>query len=140
MEITVHRDQPLASEARALPAAVYNLARALRARAPNGVAFVPLRGMQVLAILDRDEFIFLDSQYKRWVKIAWRDFHAGQRGGLDEPVPYTAVYYQPDGARVMRRLQSEFAQALRALADKGRVDGPARVLDFSARRSAREAG
>jgi hypothetical protein len=54
---------------------------------------------------------------------------------LDEPVHYTAVYYQPDGAEVMKRLQSEFAKALQALADKARVDGPARVLNLTARRA-----
>lgn len=133
MDITVYRDQPVASEERSLPASVYNLARAMQARSPRGVAFVPIRAMQVLAILDREEFIFLDSQYKTWVEIAWRDFRPGQRQSLDQAVGYTACYYQPDGARVMPRLQSEFPRALRALADKNRVDGPVRVLNFNAR-------
>lgn len=136
MEITVYRDQPLERQARALPAEVYNLAVALRARAPGGVAFVPIRAMQVLAILDREEFLFLDSQYKSWVEIAWRDFRPGERRSLDEPVAFTACYHQPDGAGKMPRLQSEFARALRALANKDRVEGPARVLNFNARRGA----
>jgi hypothetical protein len=135
MEITVYRDQPLAREQRTLPAAVYNLARTLQARSPRGVAFVPIRAMQVLVILDREEFVFLDSQYKSWVEIAWQGFRTSLRQALDEPVHYTAVYYQPDGAEVMKRLQSEFAKALQALAYKARVDGPARVLNLTARRA-----
>lgn len=134
MDITVYRDQALAREERSLPAEVYNLARTLQRRSPNGVAFVPIRAMQVLAILDEEEFLFLDNQYKSWVEIAWADFRPSRREGLDDPVTYTALYYQPDGARVMNRLQAEFAKALRAQADKARIDGPARVISFTARR------
>lgn len=134
MEITVYRDQPLAREQRSLPAAVYNLARTLQARSPGGVAFVPIRAMQILAILDAEEFIFLDSQYKSWVEIAWQGFRADQRVGLEAPVAYTALYYQVDGAHRMAQLQTEFAAALHALAGKERLDGPARVLKFEARR------
>lgn len=136
MEITVYRNQPLDREGRTLPASIYNLARTLQRRAPSGVAFVPIRSMQVLAILDREEFIFLDSQYKNWVEIAWREFRPSQRDSLDDPVTFTAFYYQPEGAELMKRLQNEFAKALRALADKSRIDGPARVLSLEGRRPA----
>ena len=74
MEITVFRDPPLGQEPRRLPAAEYNLARMLQARSPQGIAFVPIRSMQILAILDAEEFVFVDNQYKQLALLAWRGF------------------------------------------------------------------
>lgn len=138
MEITVYRDQPLEREARTLPAATYNLACSLRARSPSGVLFVPIRSMQVLAILDPEEFVFLDSQYRNWVEIAWQGFRPGRRQALDEPVPFEVVYYQAGGRQTMQRLQGEFHAALQILAARDRVDGPARVLKFRRRAGSAE--
>ena len=134
MEITVYRDQALARATRALPAETYNLARGLQARSPNGVAFVPIRSMQVLAILDRDEFVFLDSEHKTWVMLAWRAFRPDERQALDEAVAFESVLYEESGREAMKRLPREFHLALQALAAKSRVEGPARVLKFEARR------
>jgi hypothetical protein len=136
LEITVFRDQAIHREARSLPAATYNLARGLQARSPKGVAFIPIRSMQVLAIVDRDEFVFLDSQHKTWAMVAWQGFRPDQRNGLDEPVSFQAVCYEADGIEAMKRLPREFHQALLVLAAKARdkVDGPARVLKFEAKR------
>lgn len=134
MEITVYRDQALHREPRRLPADTYNLARMLQARGPNGVAFVPIRSMQVLAILDRDEFVFLDSQYKSWVMLAWQGFRPDLRETLEDPVDYEVACYEESGLEAMKRLPREFHLALQALADKDHVDGPARLLKFEARR------
>lgn len=134
MEITVFRDQAIHRETRSLPAETYNLARRLQARSPSGVAFIPIRSMQVLAILDRDEFVFLDSQHKTWAMVAWQRFRADEREALDEPVSFQAVCYEADGLEAMKRLPREFHQALLALAAKDKVDGPARVLKFEAKR------
>ncbi len=135
MEITVYRDQPIAREARTLPAAVYNLAYKLIARSPSGVVFVPIRSMQMLAILDDEEFVFLDNQYRSWVEIAWRQFRPQSRSALDAPVPYETVLYHPDGQKNLNRLLAEFPKALQALADKDKIEGPAKLLKFEARRS-----
>lgn len=134
MEITVYRDQALHREARHLPADTYNLARTLQARSPSGVAFVPIRSMQVLAILDRDEFVFLDSQYKTWAMLAWQCFRSDERATLEDPVGYELACYEESGLDAMKRLPREFHMALQALASKDRIDGPARVLKFEARR------
>lgn len=134
MEISVYRDQALATEARTLAAATYNLAHSLLARSPSGVVFVPIRSMQMLAIIDSEEFVFLDSQYRNWVEIAWQHFRPQARSALDEPVPYEAVTYHPDGQRNLGRLLVEFPKALQALADKEKIDGPAKLLKFEARR------
>jgi hypothetical protein len=135
MEITVYRATPLFQESRTLPAATYNLARVLQARSPKGVAFVPIRSMQVLAIVDATEFVFLDSQYKSWVMLAWQGFHPNARTALDAPVPFDCVHYEDTAQDAMRRLVHEFHRALERLAAKQIIDGPAKVLSLTARRS-----
>lgn len=134
MEITVYRDRPISSEASTLAASTYNLAHSLIARSPSGVVFVPIRSMQMLAILDDAEFVFLDSQYRSWVEIAWQHFRPQARNALDEPVPYDAVIYHPDGQKNLNRLMAEFPKAMQMLAEKDKIDGPAKVLKFEARR------
>jgi hypothetical protein len=130
MQITCYRNPESAREPRFLPAATYNLAHALLSRSTSGCLFVPIRSMQYLAILDAEEFVFLDGERKCWIDIAWQDFHPQMRTSLDEPVPYQAVYYEPDAAQFMARLQAELPHALNELASKGRLDGPARVIKF----------
>jgi hypothetical protein len=119
-------------EARHLPAAVYNLARLLLTRAPQGCLFVPIRAMQYLAVLDREEFIFVDREGGRFIELAWREFQAGERSALDAPVAYAAVYYSPAAAAVMARLQGEFARALTQLEGREAPPGPARVIKLTA--------
>lgn len=130
MEITCYRNPELARESRSLPAATYNLAHSLLARNPSGCLFVPIRAMQYLAIVDAEEFVFLDGERKCWIDIAWQNFHPQMRTSLDEPVAYEAVYYQPSAAGLMARLQAELRRALNDLAAKGRLDRPAKVLKF----------
>ncbi|OIR11478.1 hypothetical protein GALL_69710 [mine drainage metagenome] len=132
MEIICYRDPELARESRYLPAATYNLAHTLLARSTNGCVFVPIRTMQYLAVLDAEEFVFIDGARKCWIDIAWRDFHPQSRNALDEPIPYQALYYLPDSAQLMSRLQAELPRALHELAGKERLDGPAQVLKFPA--------
>ena len=124
MEITCYRDAEYGTETRALPAATYNLAATLLARSASDCVFVPIRSMQYLAILEQDEYVFVDGGRRNWIDIAWRRFHPQARTALNEPVAYSAM--------LMPRLQSEFAAALRQLAGKGRVEGLARVLKFAA--------
>lgn len=133
MEISVFRDKPLAIESRLLPAEQYNLARTLQTRSTHGVAFVPVRSMQVLAILDAEEFIFLESQYRQFALLAWRGFRPQARESLDDPVPFTACFYREDAPELQRRLQPELFKAMQLLAERGRVDGPARLLKFEGR-------
>lgn len=132
MEITCHRNPEIAREPRFLPAATYNLAHTLLSRSPSGCLFIPIRPMQYLAILDAEELVFIDGERKCWIDIAWQNFRPQQRASLDEPVPYQAVYYQPDAAQLMTRLHTELPRALNDLAAKGRFDGLARVLKFPA--------
>jgi len=66
----------------------YNLAFTLLSRSTTGSLFIPIRAMQYLAILDAEEFVFLDGERKCWIDIAWRNFQppvtdfAGRSGSI----------------------------------------------------------
>lgn len=128
MEITCYRDTELRREPRFLNAAIYNAAHVLLAHSKEGVVFVPIRSMQYLAVIDHEEIIFLDSQNKSWVEIAWQNFHPQQRNALTEPVPYEAVYYDREAAKTMSRLLNDFPVALRSLVAKDTPAVAARVI------------
>lgn len=135
MEITCYRDQELACEMRYLPAASYNLALTLLARSATGNVFVPIRAMQYLAILDNEEWVFLDGERKCWIDIAWRHFRPQARTSLEDPVQYEAVFYQANARDLMSRLLVELPRALREVGKKARVEAPARVLKFPVTKS-----
>lgn len=122
------RERPLQRLDSALPAATYNLTRILLAASAGGCVFVPIRSMQYLAVIDPEEIIFIDSQHKRWVEVAWQRFQPRARAALDEPVAYQAVFYTPDGAAIQRRLQADFHAALALLEKRRRPAVPANVL------------
>jgi hypothetical protein len=128
VEETFYRRAEVAREPRRLAAATYNLAHGLLARAPNGNLFVPIRSMQFLAVLDNVEIIFVDREGGRCIEIAWQRFRPQQRSALDEPVAYEAVYYTPDAASHMPRLQGEFIKALQLLEARRGTEPSARVL------------
>jgi hypothetical protein len=130
MEITCYRDSPCASEHCTLPAETYNLATILLARNSVGQLFVPIRSMQYLAILDSEEFVFIDGERKCWVDIAWHHFKPQARQLLTDPVPFEAAYYRPTSIDWVRRLYSEFPLALRQLAAREKPAAPAGVLKF----------
>ena len=133
MEITCYRDPEISREARHLPASTYNLAITLLARCPTKHLFVPIRSMQYMAIIDHEEFVFIDGERKGWIVIAWRNFKPQARDALDQPVAYEAVYYRANLSAIMSRLQREFPAALQALVNKTKLDGPARIIHFPAK-------
>ncbi len=127
---TFERGQSLGEMASALPAATYNLTRILLANSPRDCVFVPIRAMQYQAVIDREEIIFVDSQYRRWVEVAWRQFQPRERAALDEPVAYQAVFYTAEGRDLQRRLQAEFHKALSLLDSRRPAPGEARILNL----------
>ena len=133
MEERFYREQEIARLPDFLPAAIYNLAHTLLARAGQCL-FVPIRSMQYMAVLDAEEFIFVDSQNKAWVELAWQHFRPQTRASLDESVPFELVHYAPQAAQTMKRLPREFHDALRLLAQRQQPDHPASVLDLQSRR------
>ena len=128
VEETFYRPPEVQRETRTLPADTYNRARLLLGRCGSGCLFVPIRSMQYLAVLDAEEFIFVDREGGRMIGIAWQRFKPQSRHSLDEPVAYEAVYYTAKGEETMRRLQGEFHRALHQLQEKSPLDSPARVI------------
>lgn len=127
MEERFYRDEEIARLPGFLPAVTYNLAHTLLARA-GACLFVPIRPIQYMAVLDANEFIFVDSQNKAWVELAWQHFQPQTRSALDERVPFELVYYLPQAAETMKRLPGEFHQALLLLAQRNKSDTPATIL------------
>jgi hypothetical protein len=125
-----YRGNPLKSEARTLPGQTYNLAYTLLKKCGEASLFVPIRNMQYLAVLDSEEFIFVDSIVGRAISIAWQGFKPSGRGSLTDPVPYTAVYYHADAEEIMKRLQAEFFKALQLLAECQKQESDAQLLPF----------
>jgi hypothetical protein len=131
MEERFYREDEIARLPEFLPAATYNLAHTLLARA-GACLFVPIRSLQYMAVLDAEEFIFVDSQAKAWVELAWQHFRPQERTALDERVPFEVVHYLPRAAETMKRLPVEFHQALLLLAERQKPDTPATVIDLRA--------
>lgn len=127
MEERFYREQEIARLKAFLPAPTYNLAHTLLARAGKCL-FVPIRSMQYLAVLDAEEIIFVDSQNRAWVELAWQHFRPQVRTALDEPVPFEIVYYLPQAPATMKRLPAEFHQALQVLAARNLPHEDAHVL------------
>ena len=133
MEERFYREDEIARVPALLPAATYNLAHTLLARAGRCL-FVPIRRLQYMAVLDQEEFIFVDSQHRAWIELAWQRFRPQARDALDESVPFEVVHYAPQAAETMKRLPVEFYQALEQLAGRQKPDTPASVLDMQAHR------
>jgi hypothetical protein len=127
MEERFYREQELARLPDFLPAATYNLAHTLLARAGKCL-FVPIRSMQYMAVLDADEFIFVDSQNKAWIELAWQHFRPQARSALDERVPFEQVHYATQAVATMKRLPGEFHRALQMLAGRDLPRQDANVL------------
>ena len=128
MEITCYRDTELHRDSRLLPAAVYNTALVLLEHSKEGVVFVPIRSMQFLAVIDREEIIFLDAEHKSLVDIAWQHFRPQRRTALTEPVPYEAVFYNQNAKENMKRLLVEFPPALNVMSAKDTPSNTARII------------
>lgn len=112
MQLSFERGDEIAREPRQLPAAHYNKIRLLYSRNGGKPLFVPLRGMQYLAIVDEEEIVFVDGQGPRVIEISWQQFRAGERTDLRDPVDYTCIFYSETGRQVMPRLQGEFLKGL----------------------------
>lgn len=128
MEITCYRNTEWQREPRLLPAPAYNTAHLLLDHSKDGVVFVPIRSMQYLAVIDHEEIVFLDSENKSWVEIAWQNFRPQQRNALTEPVPYEAVFYNQNANETMKRLLVEFPPALNRLTAKDAPSSAARII------------
>ena len=103
-----------------VPAEIYSLYYSLQARSQTGHVFVPIRSMQFMAVLDKNEIVFVDSQSYavsseargRLILIAWKFSISHDRDALTDPVPCEVVFYEKKSSDVQLRLISEFRQAM----------------------------
>ena len=128
MLITVHRAAELARVRRTIAASTYNAARLLQRRSDDGVAFVPIRSMQVLAVISDDEFVFIDSAQRAWAMLVWDRFDRASRASLVQPIAHDCVSYAPHATAAMLRLPGELQRALLERLARSRPTQPARVL------------
>jgi len=106
-----------------VPAEIYNLYRALRQRNLTGHVFVPIRNMQFMAVLDKSEIVFVDSQSYavskdeggRLILVTWKFAESIDRDSLADPVPCEVVFYEKYDSNLQLRLVSEFRQAMELL-------------------------
>ena len=106
-----------------VPADIYNLYRSLQAGSETGNVFVPIRSMQFMAVLDRNEIIFVDSlSYAvsnnvggRLILLAWQFNKSHDRDALMDSMPCEVVYYQHKNSDLQLRLISDFRQAMELL-------------------------
>jgi hypothetical protein len=130
---TFFRGPELGRERRSMPAATYNLSRILLARTTDPFVFVPIRSMQILAIVEPREFNFVHSETRPAIDISWQDFAPRGRASLDDPVPYDSVYHSADAASTMLRLQGEFLRAMEALAVRSAPEATGTVIEIRRR-------
>jgi len=116
-----------------VPAGIYNLYRSLLIRNEKRPVFVPIRSMQFMAVLDRDEILFIDSQSYavskntggRMILVAWQFTGSIRRDSLNDPIPCELVFYEKKNDTTQLRLVSEFRQAMELLDKRCRDSLPA---------------
>lgn len=132
MEEEFFRGDEIGRTPSSLSAQIYNLAHLLIQHSEKSCVFVPIRTMQYLAVLDGEEYIFVDRENPHDIELAWRDFKSNERTDLGQPVPFEIVYYREQGHETMLRLHSEFANALSLFAEKQPHDStPAKIIPLS---------
>ena len=102
------------------PAEIYNLCKSLFNRSLTGNVFVPIRSMQFLAVIDKHEIVFVDSQSYavseneggRVILVAWQFKESHQRDALTDPVPCEVVFYEKGGSDTQLRLVAEFRKSM----------------------------
>ena len=136
------RPPQLACERLTIPARLYNLCRLVLARCDEPHLFVPVRSLQIMAVIDAEEVIFVDSmayavqdgEGGKLICLAWCLRPAAGRDDLAPPAPVELRYYREDARQLHGRLVGEFAQELeRLLARASKLDcapRPRRVLPF----------
>ena len=120
-----------------MPAAFYNLLHTLLARQKDGCLFVPIRSMQYLAVVDREEVVFVDGHTRHLIDVAWCGFQPRARAALEDAVLFEAVAYTEAGRAICARLQAEFGRALAVLERKQPAARGATVLEFASSRGPR---
>ncbi len=118
MELRFERGPEVRSEQRHLPAETYNRLHVLFARSGRQALFVPIRPLQFLAAIDREEVVFVDGMNRHLIELAWQRFRPQARTDLHGPVAYRWVCYSERLLSLEQQLQGEFHKALLQLDDR----------------------
>lgn len=108
-----------------MPAEAYNLYHSLYARKHVGHVFVPIRTMQFMAVLDKNEIVFVDGQSYtvaknsngeseggRLILISWKFPLSHDRDSLDEAMPCEVIFYDKKNSDLQLRLILAFREAM----------------------------
>ncbi|MEL0583927.1 MAG: hypothetical protein AAES65_03450 [Candidatus Thiodiazotropha sp. (ex. Lucinoma kazani)] len=103
---TFYRPEELACERLTIPAVLYNQCRLMLSRCQYDQIFIPVRAMQIQAVIDEEEVIFVDNQAYavrdgeggKLIRLAWKFRRDQERNSLTEPAPINLIYYD-DNAR-----------------------------------------
>jgi len=140
---TFFRPDEVARERLSLPATLYNRCRLMLSRCEYEHIFVPVRTMQMQAVIDQEEVIFVDNQAYavrdgeggRLIMLAWVFRHDQGRDDLNEPAPIELAYYHESARELHNRLIGEFGMALDLLEQRYQEHGceprSKKVLPFS---------
>jgi len=106
---TFHRGKVLHEERRSIPASLYKKTLVLLKKSGK-TAFVPVRSMQYLGIIDKEEIIFVNALNKRVIEFSWNNFRHKESMSLHQPVEYVLRFYRPGVEQEAKRMQGEFEQ------------------------------
>lgn len=120
-EETFFRPSEMERRAWALPGHLYNRGQTLCKRVPGEHLFVPLRDMFYLAVVSRDEVVFVnaeggyrfgDSGGGRVIEFAWCRFRPQGRNALADPVPCDLVFFTPGAQLACERALGLYGASL----------------------------
>jgi hypothetical protein len=115
----------VARKAWLVPADIYNLYHSLQARDHEGNVFVPIRTMQFMAVLDKNEIVFVDGQSYavmknkdgedeggRLILLAWKFPLSHDRDSLEDPMQCEVVFYDKKNSDLQLRMILAFKEAM----------------------------
>lgn len=136
------RPEELAGERLTIAADLYNQCRLMLSRCRYERIFVPVRSMQMQAVIDEHEVIFVDNlayavrdgKGGKLIRLAWKFRHDQGRDDLNEPAPIDLIYYDERSRELHNRLIGDFKKALDELEarykEKGCQPRSVKVLPF----------
>ncbi|MCU7876752.1 MAG: hypothetical protein KZQ84_08100 [Candidatus Thiodiazotropha sp. (ex Lucinoma borealis)] len=144
---TFYRPEELACERLTIPAVLYNQCRLMLSRCQYEYIFIPVRSMQIQAVIDEEEVIFVDNQAYairdgeggKLIRLTWKFRRDQERDSLTEPAPIDLIYYDDNARELHTRLIGDFKKALDIMEARYKENGcearVKRVLPFPKRQS-----
>ena len=125
------RPETIATERLTIPAPLYNQCRLVLAHCDLDCVFVPVRTMQIQAVVDREEVIFVDNlayavqddEGGKLIRLVWVFRHEVERSDLNEPAPIQLEYYDEESRQLHTRLINEFRKSLDILEQRYKKQG-----------------